>query len=295
MDNTLPTKDITDIKVELTSLNEQFQSFYYKMIAVAMDYKSYIDPKASDNDIYKIRDDIVYRLHCAKFHFELLMKMTTNLDKEMTLVHRNSLSNPNFLGPQFIFEERVKQVSYISDSIFFHLISGFDYVSNLVEYICGGKKRKDLKWTQLKKSARDKVNPFNSKTVAKTIDKLDRELVSKLYDHRSQLIHSTTDKRPASLNINIIEETCKTHIYSSASFNNKFNELKNESKNYNLTIQYSLIWVIRKSITSLVEILFSLKAFMEENKKVNKLFMFVKGLNGEMLPVSGPYWEDKSK
>jgi hypothetical protein len=293
MDKNLPIKDIEDITKELASLNEQFKSFYYKMLAIAMDYKSYINPKARDNDIYKIRDDIIYRLQCAKFHFELLMKMTANIDKEMTSVHRNSLSNSNFLGPQFIFEERVKQVSYISDSIFFHLISGFDYASNLVEFICGGKKKKDLKWTQLKKSARDDKNSFNSTTVAKTIDKLDREFISKLYDHRSQLIHTAKDNIPASLNINVMQETCKTYVFSSASFNNKFKELKSESKCFNLTIQYSLFWVIKKSFSSLVDILYSLKAFMEVNKKVAKPFMVTIGPNGEMLPISGQYWRDK--
>jgi hypothetical protein len=292
MNEKIAIKDIEDISKELKSLNEQFHSFYYKMLAVAMDYKSYIDPNARNNDIYKIRDDINYRLQSAKFHFELLMKMTSSIDKEMTLLHRNSISNPNFLGPQFIFEERVKQVSYISDSIFFHLISGFDYVSNLVEYICGGKKKKDLKWTQLKRSARDNNNSFSSTTVAKTIDRLDKDFVSKLYDHRSHLIHSTTDKILASLNINLMQESCKTHIYSSASFNNKFKELKDESKSFNLTIQFSLLWVIRKSISSLIDILFSLKDFMEKNKKVTRLFMFTKGPNGEMLPVSIPYWKD---
>lgn len=293
MENSLPTKDIEDLDKELKSLNDQFKSVYYKMIAVAMDYKSYIDHKASDNEIFKIRDDIIYRLHAAKFHFELLLEITASIDKEMTIIHRNSISNPNFLGPQFIFEERVKQVSYISDSIFFHLISCFDYVSNIIEYICGGKKKKELKWTQLRKSVRDIKNPYSSKSIAKTIEKLDRTFIGKLYDHRSQIIHSTTDKRPASLNINMMQETCKTNIFSSPSFNYKFNELKNESKNYNLTIQYTLLWIIRKSIESLIEIQFSLKTFMEENKKETRLFMFVNGPNGEMLPMSGPYWKDK--
>jgi len=293
MDNNLPIKDIEDINKELKSLQDQFESFYYKMIAVALDYKSYIDHRASDNEIYKIRDDIVYRLNGAKFHFELLLKMIANIDKEMTIIHRNSISNPNFLGPQFIFEERVKQVSYISDSIFFHLISGFDYVSNLIEYICGGKKKKDLKWTQLRKSVRDTKNPYSSKTIAKTIEKMDIDFVGKLYDHRSQIIHTTTDKRPASLKINLMQETCKTHIFSSESFNHKFNTLKNESKNFNLTIQYTLNWIIRKSIDNLIEIQFSLKTYMEENKKETKLFMFLNGPNGEMLPPSGPYWKSK--
>lgn len=295
MDKELPTKDIEDINKELLLLNEQFQSFYHKMLAVAMDYKTYIDPNASDNDIYKIRDDVVYRLQCAKFHFELLIRITSSIDKEMTTIHRNSLSNPNFLGPQVYFEERVKHSSYVSDSVFFHIISGFDYISNLIEYICGGKKKKELKWTQLKRSVRDSKNSLSSTSIAKIIDKIDNEFVSKLYDHRSLLIHTTTDRIPASLSINLMNETCKTEIFSSTTFCNKFKELKEESKNFKLTTRYSLLWIIKKSINCYIEILFGLKDYMENNKKTTKLYMFLKGPNGEMLPVSGPYWKDKTE
>jgi hypothetical protein len=295
MDKKLPTKDISDINKELLSLNEQFQSFYNKMLAVAMDYNSYLDPKAKNNDIYRIRDDVIYRLQCAKFHFELLIRITTSIDKEMTSIHRNSLSNPNFLGPQFVFEERVKHASYVSDSIFFHIISGFDYISNLIEYICGGKKKKELKWTQLKRSVRDRKNTLSSTPVAKIVDKIDNEFVSKLYDHRSLLIHTTTDKIPASLSINLMDETCKTEIFSSTTFCNKFKELKEENKTAKLTTRYSLLWVIKKSINSYIEILFGLKDYMENNKKTTKLFMFHTGPNGEMLPLSGPYWKDRTE
>lgn len=293
MNNTLPIRDIKDINVELASLNEQFHSLYNKMLAIAMDYKSYFDPKVSDNEIYEIRNSVNYRLSSAKFHFELLMRIIINTDQELTVSHRKTSSNPNYLGPNFLFDNRVRQVSYLSDSIFFHLVSGFDYISNLVEYICGGKKQKDFKWTQLSRSARDQKKSFSKKSVAKTITKLDREFVSKLYDHRSYLIHSNIDKRPTSFIINLMEESCKTHVFSSSSFNSKFYELKIESKVYNITIQYALLWIIKKSISSLIEILFSLKNYMEDNKKVTKLYMFINGPNGEMLPVSGPYWNEK--
>jgi hypothetical protein len=61
----------------------------------------------------------------------------------------------------------------------------------------------------------------------------------------------------------------------------------------NITLQYALIWIIKKSISSMVQILIALKSYMEDNKKVDKLPMFIKGPNGETLPISGPYWRDK--
>lgn len=111
MNNTLPIRDIKDINVELASLNEQFHSLYNKMLAIAMDYKSYFDPKVSDNEIYEIRNSVNYRLSSAKFHFELLMRIIINTDQELTVSHRKTSSNPNYLGPNFLFDNRVRQVS----------------------------------------------------------------------------------------------------------------------------------------------------------------------------------------
>ena len=122
-------KDTQEINAELVSLNQQFQSFYNKMLAIAMDYKSYMDPKASDDFIYEIMNGIIYRLHCAKFHFELLLGIIIDTDDRLTEIHRKSISKQDILGPEFLFDESVKQVSYLSDSIFFHLVSGFDYIS----------------------------------------------------------------------------------------------------------------------------------------------------------------------
>jgi hypothetical protein len=294
MDKTKPLRDIQDLNSEMTFVSKQFQSFDNKMLAVAMDYKFYIDPRIDDNTIYRIRDNIIYRLNSVKFHFEILLNIITHLDIELTNFYRQQGKKNNPIGLGFNFDQRALQINFLSDSIFFHLGSGFDYISNLVEYICSKNKNTDFKWGQLAKSARDEKNSLSQNKIAKTIDLIDREFVSKLYDHRSYIIHTNVDKGPNSFSINVMKSKCETHIFSSDSFNKRFKELKTESKNYKLTIQYSLLWIIKKSIASLIEVLLGLKNYMETNKKVTIPFMFLKGPDGEMLPPSLGYWGDKT-
>jgi hypothetical protein len=294
MDKSKQIKDVQDLKSEMDFIEKQFQSFDNKMLAVAMDYKFYLDPRIKDNTIYKIRDSIIYRLNCSKFHFQILLNIITHLDLELTNAYRKLEKKNNPMGLSFHFDQRALHINYLSDSIFFHLGSGFDYLSNLVEYICSKNKNTEFKWGQLAKSARDSKNPFSQNLISKAIDKLDREFVGKLYDHRSYLIHTSVDKSPSSFSINIMEAECETHIFSSVSFNKRFKELKKESETFNLTIQYSLLWIIKKSIDSLIEILFGLKDYMESNRKIKIPFMFIKGQNGEMLPPSLGYWGEKT-
>jgi hypothetical protein len=290
MDSKKPIKDIDEISKELNQLNSQFNSISKKMMALAMDYKTYIDGNVKNNDIYDLRDSMLYRLNAAKFHLEILTGITSNTDLELTAYYRNSPDSQLRLNMHF--ENRVNQISYLSDSLIFHLVSGFDYMSNLVEYICGNNKKKKLMWTQLAKSVRDKNNRYHTLTIADTIDQLDREFVGKLYDHRSYIIHITKDKNASTFIIQVMEAKCETHIFSSQKFNNQFKELKSLSKDLNLTIEFVLFWLINKSVNSFVEILFSLKHYMENNKTVKIPFMILKGPNNDMLPISGPYWKD---
>lgn len=173
MDNKKPVRDVDDISKELNQLNSQFRSISNKMMAVAMDYKTYIDVNIKDNDIYELRDSMLYRLNAAKFHLEILTGIITNTDLELTTSFRKMKAPNNMMGLNMHFETRVNQISFLSDSLIFHLVSGFDYISNLVEYICRNTKKKRLMWTQLAKSVRDKNNDFSKFTIAKMIDKLD--------------------------------------------------------------------------------------------------------------------------
>ena len=293
MTKSKPIFDSEKLKDEMQVFDKKFQSVYYNMIAVALDYKSYIDPKIKDSTIFSIRDNIIFRLNGSKYHFQLLMSIIGNLDREMTQAYRkHSTDNTVFDPAGTIFDERFLQVSFLSDSIFFHLGSCFDYLSSLIEFIYSQNRDTERKWMQIARASRDKNNPFSKTSIATIVDKLDREFIGKLYDHRSYLIHTRADKKKGGYTLNVIQAQFKTKIFSSDKFNGNFKHLKNLAKEYDITLKYAMLWVLKESMSSINSILFALKEYLEKNKRIKILPMFFEGPNKEMLPVSINYWNN---
>ncbi len=75
--------DITDEKSEFTKIDSEFYLLNNRFMALAMDYKHYIDSNIRDNKIYTLRDNINYRLCSAKFHIELLFHHIRNIEKNV--------------------------------------------------------------------------------------------------------------------------------------------------------------------------------------------------------------------
>jgi hypothetical protein len=293
MTNSRPIIDSGELKDEMQEFEKKFQSVYYNLIAVALDYKSYIDPKIKNSTIYSLRDNIIFRLNGGKYHFQLLMSIIGNLDREMTTAYGKHLSDHQIFDPAgTIFDQRFLQVSYLSDSIFFHLGSCFDYLSSLIEFIYNHNKDAQRKWMQIAKASRDTNNPFSKTTVAKIIDKLDRKFIGKLYDHRSYLIHTRADKKKGSYNLNVTQAQFKTKILSSDKFNGNFMHLNNLAKEYDITLKFAMLWVLKESLSSINSVLFALKDYLENNKKIDILPLFFEGPNKEMLPLSINYWNN---
>lgn len=266
-----------------------FQSINNNMIAIGMDYKFYIDSNFTDNKIYEFRDNILYRLRATRLHINLVVNLISSLDRELSEIFKNENGQ---LSMQIHFENRKSDISALFDSIIFHTISAFDYVSNLVAFL-SLKNHKKLKWNELAQSVRDPKNEIYESSFSPLIDQLDREFVGRLYKHRSDLIHSGKDGEKSSLSIELINGKVETKILASNKFNKNFSELRKLSKEYDLSISYILFWLLEKTIESIIDIQFELKEFMEKNKKNDLPLMFMKGPNNEVLPVSANYWSGK--
>lgn len=283
-------KNITDIELEMKKVNDDFQSISNNMIAIGMDYKFYLDSNISDNKIFEFRDNILYRLRATRLHIHILANLLKSLDKELSDIFKKEKRQPIM---QIHFENRKSDVSALFDSIIFHTISAFDYVSNLVAFL-SLKNHKKLKWNELAKSVRDPKNELFESTFSKLIDELDREFVGRLYKHRSDLIHTGRDGEKSSLSIELIKGKVETKIIASNKFNKNFYELRNLNKEHDLSISYVLFWLLEKTSKSIIDIQFGLKEFMEKNKKNNTPFLFLKGPNNEVLPISNNYWSGKN-
>ncbi len=284
-----PYKKIEDLNFAMEKINDGFQIIYNHMIAIGMDYKHYMDSSFNDDKIFEFRDSILYRLNATKLHVNILTNLLSTLDEELTSLYSQENGG---LSIHFHFDSRMKDVSALFDSVIFHVISAFDYVSNLVCFITL-KGEKNFKWTKLARSVRgdSKLSKVN---FTKLIDDLDRVFVGQLYSHRSNLIHLRMNNSRVSLKINMIQEKVETKIISPSTFNRQFKELRDLSKEYDLSISYVLIWLLQKTNDSIIDIQYGLKEYMEQNKRIDTPFIYIKGPNNEATPLSENYWTKKN-
>ncbi len=273
----------------MKKVSDGFQSININMIAIGMDYKHYLDSSITVNKIYEFRDNILYRLRATRLHINIVVNLLSSLDGELSDIFKKENGQ---LSMHMYFENRKSDISAMFDSVIFHAISAFDYVSNLVAFL-SLKNHKKLKWNELAQSVRDPKNELYESCFSELIDKLDREFVGRLYKHRSDLIHSGKDGEKSSLSIELMNGKVETKILASNKFNKNFSELRKLNKEYDLSISYVLFWLLEKTIESIIDIQFGLKEFMEKNKKNDLPFMFMKGPNNEVLPVSTNYWSGK--
>ncbi len=266
-----------------------FQVIDNNMIAIGMDYKHYLDSSFNDKKIYEFRDNILYRLRATRLHINILVNLLNSLDQELTEIYSKKEGQ---ISMQIHFENRKSDISSLFDSVIFHIVSAFDYVSNLVGFLCI-KNQKKIKWTQFAKSVRDQKNELSQTNFSELIDNLDRTFIGRLYDHRSYLIHIGNDNGKSSLSIELMKGKVETKIISSSTFNKNFSELRELGKDNDLSISFILFWLLNKTTESIIDIQFGLKEYMEENKKKEIPFMFMKGPNNEVLPVSTNYWNRK--
>lgn len=266
-----------------------FQAIDNNMIAIGMDYKHYLDSSFNDKKIYEFRDNILYRLRATRLHINILVNLLNSLDQELTEIYSKENGQ---ISMQIHFENRKSDISSLFDSVIFHIVSAFDYVSNLVGFLCI-KNQKKIKWTQFAKSVRDQKNELSQTNFSELIDNLDRTFIGRLYDHRSYLIHIGNDNGKSSLSIELMKGKVETKIISSSTFNKNFSELRELGKENDLSISFILFWLLNKTTESIIDIQFGLKEYMETNKKNEIPFMFMKGPNNEVLPVSTNYWSRK--
>jgi hypothetical protein len=121
--------DINDYNSEFTKIDREFSLLNHRFMALAMDYKHYIDNSIRDNKIYTLRDNINYRLYSAKFHLEILFNHIRNIEKNVE--NQTIIRNPNQVPIESFIPIYMQQITSLFDSFIYHTISVFDYISTL--------------------------------------------------------------------------------------------------------------------------------------------------------------------
>lgn len=292
-----PALDIENIEGEFKKLAKALIILQNRFLAVAMDYSDYIDNSWGQKQIYQLRDNVLYRFFSAHLHTEILMRQHFIIESKFNQLLQY---NPQkILGQHFpsnpLFDHAEQEISSIFDSILYHLVSVFDYLATLTNYICGQKKNKQdtLKWTSLAAGCRKNDNHFGQLSISQTIKSVDNKFVNKLYHYRSILIHHTAHYNRHSFTFLLgQEEKCIARFIANETFIKQFHDLKSISENNMITTKFATFWILNESIKNVTEVLFALKSEMENNKKVAvPLSASYNKETNSFTPTSAPFWE----
>ncbi len=179
----LPVLDINEVDKRFQNLNQHAKILHDRLVQLGMVYINFtISKSILKEPLFNLRNSIIYRYNSILFHLKLLIIIHNNHVKQ---INYNKSDNQIKL---IMLNGRERELS-IFDSIIFHIISLFDYIGNLLDYVCCGKKQMRLKWNGVVKKARNQNDIITQYSVSETILKYDKELIDKLYKYRSNIIH----------------------------------------------------------------------------------------------------------
>jgi hypothetical protein len=285
-------KDIENPKEEFENLTKRFKLLHDRFLAIAMDYKHYIDPTMNDHEVFKLRDNVLYRLYSARFHFQLLLEYHHRVENRLKELYNK---NPKelFQGGFEIMniqEQSTKEIYSLFDSMIYHLCSIFDYLFRLINFSHSKTIVNNPKWNLFQTDKNLKNYIYCSKELIPKLKEFDDKFVYPLIKHRSHLIHTENDTGEFKLTFNLGGDNFNAKFQATSLLKNNFPELMQEHTDKDFTIKYASVWLIGKAIQTTTEILFELRDDMQRNQKVPHGMFVLLGPNNTIQPASTPYW-----
>lgn len=268
-----PEKEIIDIEDQNkihTAAGERLNGLYSGFHALSLDYSYHIQNTWGGHKIDELRDNVLYRLFSSLFHCELLLREHNQIEKRLSQILAN---NPDkilaWVYPKNRhYEYAERQVSSIFDSIVFHAASIFDYMSILITFISLKDRDQTPMWGQTTRSARDRNNELHQKPVAKAIDRVDKDFVTRLYNHRSELIHRRADIVEHGFLIKPSTGKFTVRFLCSPKIRKTFKTFGEADKDY--TLAYFSYWIVNTASGIIADLLLDLKADIVSNPPLSR-------------------------
>lgn len=270
----LPILDVADSEERFKSLIQSANRIQDGLVFLGLEYTNKVSGKfiSPHNDNYfRLRDSIFFRLNSVIFHLRLLRAVQNNHLERLNKAPFNSVERHRLLYAGI--EEQVQ----LFDSIVFHCISLFDYLGNLIDYICNNKGQMKLKWNGVLRSVNDINNPLSKSPISPVAKQLHAELVDRLYDHRSDIIHYSTDTGGAQSTLSLTTAESSFTVFAPRRITERFAELKQLAEKNKLSLSYVAFWVAEKTTDAATKIIQPLLDHIDLNRKTPKgseIFVF---------------------
>ncbi len=275
-----PLASIEDLKRKFLRLHDRF-------LGVAMDYKFYIKSDIKDDEIHKLRNNVLFRLQSARFHYKLLIDYHLAIEKNLKNLHQNNFNTIQLHSYEI---NSTEEIYSLFDSFVYHLCSNFDYLFRLVNFIHGKTDLKQPKWNLFRSDKNIKDNLYCSKELIEELTIIDDNFVYPLIKHRSFLIHNEF----AVGNLILFNDLESTFLVSK-SLKNHFPELTNEYANQEITLIFAANWLINKTFQAITQVLFAIKDDIIRNNNETQPLFFMIDSNNKMQSPSQHYWGRKEE
>jgi hypothetical protein len=290
-----PVLDIGDLNEEFNLIKNELKYLNDRFMAISMDYQFYLCRDLGQHEIYKLRDNVNYRLFSAQLHIELLLRQHYIINQRFSDIYKK---NPDKLLAEVypsnpIHDYAEEEISSIFDSLVYHTVSVYDYLSTLTNFIFGQKNQETMTWTSLAISTRDKGNVLGQKSFSELIGKIDNDFVKKMYDHRSHLIHRAGQINKSNIRKSLVSDAFDISYFCTPEMTKQYSELRKIAKEKNITIKYGAFWLLTKTLYVISEILFALRHELSINPNPTMPRMaMIDEKNGTMKPFSETYWHE---
>ncbi|WP_305952838.1 hypothetical protein, partial [Emticicia oligotrophica] len=255
-----------DEKIELPLLLNRVNLLHSRCKALSLDYGNYytnnlyVSEKAKD--FKEIVLNIQFRLNCAVFHIELLCNYVNEIEYNL-----NEITEYDYI----YLSSKSLNFYYIFDSIIYHITSLFDYISTIVNFVLENNQ-KFVKWNSLVKTYQHKKND-----IYKYAYEINQKFVNYLFEIRSILIHEKiiTSVVPYEMTFSTSGVKHSFKIPTPKPILKYFKKLHSQSEENELSIKYSSFHIMQETIEYITDILFLLKNHIEQNKKFDKMDVFI--------------------
>lgn len=287
--------DIENLQVEFENLKQRNRIISDRFYALCLDFK-YNSPKEFQNLLLKSSNDIFYRINSVNFHIRLLLDYSEAKPKSghelIDIAKPANLDEPilNNSHVKKIFNFSTQEASSLFDSVIYHITTLFDYMGSMINLIYNltGTKEESLKWSSLNRTSRDSNKKFHNLNAGKIVRDLNNDFVEPLYKHRSTLIHNRSDICSISMTLRNQEPSLIFRFMSTPLLCKSFYPLRKLNIGNDLTLRYSVFWIINRTFDAINEILFSIKKDLDEDEL--KYSQKVKDKMDEISSVK--YWHE---